>query len=112
MAALLTCKRYLLACRQSEGKLVIVAINQMWTEEKPSDFLQLFCAEEVEKHSCGVIAGPAGCWQRWDLWFHIAEGRVSCPRKLLQWPSPSGRQNSQFPREGGPFFMGAGLADT
>lgn len=39
MAALLTCKRYLLAFGQSEGKLVIVAVNQTWTEEKPSDFL-------------------------------------------------------------------------
>lgn len=32
----------LLALGQCEGKLVIAAINQMWTEEKLSDFLELF----------------------------------------------------------------------
>lgn len=65
MAALQTCKRYLLACGQCEGKVVIAAINQMWTEERLSDLLELFCTEEVEKCSCGVIAGLAGYWQRW-----------------------------------------------
>lgn len=64
VAGLPTCKRYLLACRQCEGKLVIAAINQMWTEEKLSDVPELFCTEEVEKCSCGVIAGLAGCWQK------------------------------------------------
>lgn len=107
MAALMTCKRYLLAFGQSEGKLVIVAINQTWTEEKPSDFLQLFCTEEVEKHSCCVRAGLAGCWQRWDLQSGV--WGVPGPRKLLQWPSLSGLP---LPREGGPFLMGAVLVDT
>lgn len=65
-ATLLNCKRYLLACGLREGKLVIVAINQVQTEEKLSDFGELFCTEEVEKCSCGVRAGLAGYWQRWD----------------------------------------------
>lgn len=47
-ATLLTCKRYLLACGLREGELVIVAINQAQTEEKLSDFGELFCTEEVE----------------------------------------------------------------
>lgn len=49
----------------SVKELVIAAINQMWTEEKLSDFLKLFCTEDVEKCSCGVKAGLVGCWQRW-----------------------------------------------
>lgn len=48
MAALLTCKRYLLALGQCEGKLVIAAINQMRTEENLSDSLELFCTERWE----------------------------------------------------------------
>lgn len=68
MAELLTCRRSLLACGPCEGKLIIVAINQTQTEEKLSDFGELFCTEVVEKCSCGVRAGLAGCWQRWDAW--------------------------------------------
>lgn len=67
MAALPTCRRYLLARGQCEGKLVIAAINQTWTEEKLSDCLELFCTE-MEKCSCEVKAGLAGCWQRWSPW--------------------------------------------
>jgi hypothetical protein len=48
-------QRHLLACRLCEGTLVIAAINHMQTEEKLSNFGELFCTEEVEKCSCGVM---------------------------------------------------------
>ena len=90
MAVLLTCRRSLLACGPCEGKLVIVAINQTQTEEKLSDFGELFCTEEVEKCSCGVRARLAGCWQRWDAWGHHGMEGDPCSTKPLLLPSLAG----------------------
>lgn len=42
MAALLTCRRSLLACGPCEGKLIIVAINQNTDRGKLSDSGELF----------------------------------------------------------------------
>lgn len=54
----------LLAHEPCEGELVIAAINQVG-QRKTVRLLGVVLSRGVGKCSGEVIAGPAGCWQRW-----------------------------------------------
>lgn len=116
---MLTCKSYLLACRWSEGELVIVAINQLWTGKKT---VRLFAVILYRR------GGKTQLWcESWAGWMLPEVGLAGSPRTAVGWVGAGGGPWSQkaiamaltfrmtkwtVHGEGGPFLAGAILEDT